>query len=1368
MSLLSNIIEKPPSMKDMIHSMPFKAILLSCMILLGFTSIHATHIVGGELNYRCLGNDQYEISLTVFRDCFNANPAAYFDDPASIGIFDVNNNLVTSVGNGGQLLIPLMNDDTLNPTLFDSCLVVPPDVCVHRTIYTSIVTLPFLAGGYQLSYQRCCRNNIILNIVLPEDTGATYYNFISEESLLQCNSSAVFNEWPPNYICANEPILFDHSATDIDGDSLVYSLCTPFDGATPDEPIPQPPNPPPYDNVVWLDPPYNLNDVMGGIPLSIDSETGLLTGTPNTVGNFVVGVCVEEYRDGELISTSRRDFQYNVGICGEAISSFFAPEVDCDGFSVDFFNQSQDAPSYLWDFGDPTTTTDVSTATNPSYVYPDTGLYVITLIAGPGQECADTSYSTVSVQIPSLFVDFDLSIIDGCVFPAQVSFDDLSFDTLSTIVEWDWQFSNGDTSDAQDPIWFVTESGTYSATLTATAENGCQVSHTDFVSIDVLELGLQDTAHICVGNSVILNPGTDVTYTYNWSPGNTLSSTSSPSPLATPPTSTTYYLTVEDNEGCTYTDSVAVIVDDLVIDFADQIDFCIGDTVQLHNDTNPDLSYSFIPDINLIDAQTGTASAYPETTTTYYVAVFDNVSGCEYADSITLVPIIEEELADFYEICDQESVNINPNPNLVYEYTWTPSGTLDDANSPNPLASPSETTIYTVEILDVATGCISTKEVTVSVKQIPIIPEDTLYTCIGVTESLNPSANPNFDYTWSPSTYLDDASIPNPNITATLAGTITYYVTILDDQGCANIDSLTMISSELVLDITDEFDFCIGDTIQLHNGTEPNVSYSWTPNINLINGQTGTASAYPEQEQVYYLTAIDDITGCEYIDSVRLVPIIYEEIPDTIGICFGESSELNPNPNLDYTYIWTPSETLDDNTSPNPIATPEITTTYTVNILDTPTGCINTQEVLLIVNPLPILPNDSIDVCRNVGEGLSPNANPAFDYAWSPSTYLDDATLPNPIITPDINGNLTYVVTITNLVTQCNNTDTVHVFIPEDVIVEASDDEVACDTELNVSATSNFGETYEWFSDMELTSSIGTGETIDISLSPGETSTFYVQTTDEYGCTDVDEVTLGSQAVNVDVPAQVSICEENEFSIEAVNLIPDNDVSYTWTPEEYIVNGADTENPTFIMNEDDILTLVVENQYGCLDTLLIPVDVLENELDIIATANPDSIYPGESSQLEVTLQNNYTYQWTMGNLLDDETIYNPVATPPETTTFSVFVEDDLGCRDTASVTVYLKTFFCEAPFIFIPNAFTPDNDGMNDIFYVRGNAVDELFMAVYNRWGEKVFETNDLNTGWDGTYKGKELAPDVYGYYLQLRCLNGDEYFTKGNVTLIR
>ena len=135
--------------------------------------------------------------------------------------------------------------------------------------------------------------------------------------------------------------------------------------------------------------------------------------------------------------------------------------------------------------------------------------------------------------------------------------------------------------------------------------------------------------------------------------------------------------------------------------------------------------------------------------------------------------------------------------------------------------------------------------------------------------------------------------------------------------------------------------------------------------------------------------------------------------------------------------------------------------------------------------------------------------------------------------------------------------------------------------------------------------------------------------------------------------------------------------------------------------------------------------------------------------------------------MDNETIADPVATPPETTTFDVFVEDEFGCKDTASITVFLKTFFCEEPYIFVPNAFTPDDDGINDVFYVRGNSVDELFLAVYNRWGQKVFETNDPRGTWDGTIKGVLAPTDYYHYLIRYKGRQTSRKYEGGIVLLI-
>ncbi|MBL0288377.1 MAG: hypothetical protein IPQ19_13490 [Bacteroidetes bacterium] len=128
------------------------------------------------------------------------------------------------------------------------------------------------------------------------------------------NSNPVFTNFPPVVICANKPIIFDHSAIDRDGDSLVYKLCKPFEGGSQFDPSGDFPVSPPFIEVDFASP-YSLQNILGGIPLVINSKTGLLSGTPNTIGQFVVGVCVSEFRNGIFIGETKRDFQFNVADC---------------------------------------------------------------------------------------------------------------------------------------------------------------------------------------------------------------------------------------------------------------------------------------------------------------------------------------------------------------------------------------------------------------------------------------------------------------------------------------------------------------------------------------------------------------------------------------------------------------------------------------------------------------------------------------------------------------------------------------------------------------------------------------------------------------------------------------------------------------------------------------------------------------------------------------------------------------------------------------------------------------------------------------------------------------------------------------------
>lgn len=292
-------------------------LLFICLLLSPLS--YATHIVGGSITYEHIGNDEYTIKLEVLRDCYNADPNAYFDDPASIGVFDSNNQLVTSLGNEGQLYILLTNDDTISIDIPNSVCNYSTSICIHKTVYTTNIILPPLAGGYTFAYQRCCRTSIIQNISNPEATGMTFSTHINPGIE---NSTPVFNNEISPAIYVNSPFYYNASATDADGDSLVYELSPFFDGASTDIPWPMPPSGPPYDPINFLAPNYSVDNMLGGnYPMTIDPLTGQITAIPSTLGAFQIAYAIKEYRNGNLISITRREFIFFV-ILGEQNVNF--------------------------------------------------------------------------------------------------------------------------------------------------------------------------------------------------------------------------------------------------------------------------------------------------------------------------------------------------------------------------------------------------------------------------------------------------------------------------------------------------------------------------------------------------------------------------------------------------------------------------------------------------------------------------------------------------------------------------------------------------------------------------------------------------------------------------------------------------------------------------------------------------------------------------------------------------------------------------------------------------------------------------------------------------------------------------------------
>ncbi len=247
------------------------------------------------------------------------------------------------------------------------------------------------------------------------------------------------------------------------------------------------------------------------------------------------------------------------------------------------------------------------------------------------------------------------------------------------------------------------------------------------------------------------------------------------------------------------------------------------------------------------------------------------------------------------------------------------------------------------------------------------------------------------------------------------------------------------------------------------------------------------------------------------------------------------------------------------------------------------------------------------------------------------------------------------------------------------------------------------------------------------------------------------------------------LCGGDTLQLSVTNSQSNQQLSYSWQPTNQIISGASTANPLVSPTQTTTYYVSVTNQIGCVFSDSIVISVLSGVLSVNATANPDTIYFGDTTQLDLTMSANVvSFSWTNDVTLSSSSIENPYAYPPNTHTYYVEVADSQGCKKFDSVIVYVVNTPCKESSIYIPNAFSPNGDGKNDVLYVRANNVTQIYFAVYDRWGQRVFETRDISKGWDGIFNGKKIDPAVFGWYAEGECVGENKFMKKGNVTLLR
>lgn len=557
--------------------------LLALLISLVFTlPVKADHLMGGEMTYKCLGNNNYEISLTIYRNCNSTNQN--LDPDATITAFNAQNNFLVKI-----TTIQMVNTVHVPIPPATPCFTPPSpsQVCMDIITYSGTINLAPSTSGYKIVYQRCCRNPAITNLFDAGNLGSTYELTIPPSSITTCNNTPVFKNTTPAFMCVNQYSYQSFAATDPDGDQLVYSLCAPKLGADISNPRPVQASSPPYTDVPYNSQFSETQPLGPGSIININSTTGLLSMKPATSGYYTIGVCVSEYRNGVLLGTVTRDVQFNITNCSitQSIPSVNlnttaaitqtndSSYMSCNGLTVNFLdNSSGNVGTQFWDFGVPTLSNDTSIQTNPSYTFPDTGLYHVTLIINRGQTCGDTASIYVRV-LRELRGDF--SYLNPICANANDPFRDLSTSFYNDINGWKWYFGDGDSSVLQNPNHTYTTAGNYTINLIATTLRGCEVKATKPLSVTPGPAPNFILKQVCKNriayftNQSTIQSGSIVKYI--WDFGNGIKDSVNANPSVTYPANGQYtvMLTAESNNGCrTFITKVISVVDSFSVNFS--------------------------------------------------------------------------------------------------------------------------------------------------------------------------------------------------------------------------------------------------------------------------------------------------------------------------------------------------------------------------------------------------------------------------------------------------------------------------------------------------------------------------------------------------------------------------------------------------------------------------------------------------------------------------------------------------------------------------------------------------------------------------------------------------------------------------------
>lgn len=1228
---------------------------------------YATHAEGADITYRCLGGNQYELTVSFYRDCHGVNAP---------GSATVNCSSLSTGQNFNLTLQPIPGTGQEIPIVCSSATTECQGGTypgVQEWIYRATVTLS-AASDWVFSFDLCCRNAAITTISNPGGQNIHVEATLNNLNF-PCNSSPAFSTKPVPFICINQNFTFNNGASDPDGDFITYEVINPMNGAN--------------SSVTYL-PPYTASQPLTtSMPMGFDTVTGDINMESTMLEVTVLAVKVKQWRNNQLVGYVIRDIQLRSMNCNNSYpyisgigGTWAFISNACVGTNLNFNIYTYDPdPSQVitltWNNGITGATFTVSPGANPTGNFSwtpgtnDIGTHCFTITVSD-DNCPINGRQTYSICLVVTGVEINVTTTNAnCGASNGTATAAISGGTSPFNLQWLHCVCAVNTVHGLN-------AGTYTAMVTDA--KGCTAMSTGTVSNGSApgNISMDFTPASCFGG----NDGTATAnanggqqpYTYLWSNGN---STQTITGLSTG----NYTVSVTTAQGCVKTDSITVTEPAPLSSSVSKSDaLCFGGnsgtaSVSISGGTTP-YTYQWSNGSSAQSVTNLAAGNYSVNVTT--------AEGCMITDSIlvTQPPILSADIFSSDALCFGASNGVASvfasGGTLPHVYQWNNGNTTPSVTG---LVSGN----YFVTVTD-SNNCVIVKNIFIGEPAQLILNNvsQSNVTCFGgnngtaavaATGGISP-----YTYLWNPA--LSSATAP----VATGLSARTYSVIVTDMNGCSQMNTTTITQpTALSVSVTNTQNVsCYGLSngaigVNANGGTAPH-SYMWS-NSQTSSVATGLSSGN-------YTITITDANGCSAVAYTTITQpnSMAVTVSQDDTICPGQSSNISANTSggtTPYTYFWQPNVGFGNTQAVSPSAT----TSYTAIVTDA-NGCTSSSAVTISVHSqiFSLTANATPAICKGQNATISASATGASvtNYYWS--NNMGNGAGPY-VVSPAVTT--TYSVTAYNVCGASITTYTTIIVHPLPQISIPPQAAAACGrTVLHFTGTSsgNNGATYAW--------NFGDGSTSN-QVNPIHS---YYQS--------------GTYTVSVTVTS-VYGCSSSAQGICTITVFPEPEAIFT----------SDPALETSIMN-------------------------------------PYFHFFDQS-------QNATSWDWNFGDG-KKSSLQNPTHTYEEIGIYTVtLIARNAGtCIDSIVKTVEVKPEFG----FYLPNTFTPNGDNINDIFTGKGTEIIEFEMIIFDRWGEEIFKTNDLEKGWDGTAKGGDaISQDgIYVYQIKLRDFEKKSHSYTGHVNLVK